>query len=57
MPSSESPIAALPPPGEINQRICVLSRELTLLRKLLRLSMAARDDADDSEQWEANAHA
>jgi hypothetical protein len=41
---SESPLQELPPPGEINRRIGILSRELTLLRRLLRLSVAAHHE-------------
>jgi hypothetical protein len=53
---TESPLKELPPPGEINQRIGVLSRELTLLRRLLRLSVAAHGETEGiAEQKEVSS--
>lgn len=42
MSATESPIAHVPPPPVIRQRIGQLYRELGLLRRLLRLSQDAR---------------
>jgi hypothetical protein len=39
-----SPLDALPPPPAIHARIGQLYRELALLRRLLRLAQAARDE-------------
>jgi hypothetical protein len=39
--TTDSLLARLPPPAAINQRIGQLSRELSYLRRLLRLSLAA----------------
>jgi hypothetical protein len=44
MQPNNSPIEQLPPPLTIHQRIGQLCRELTLLRRLLRLSQAAQQE-------------
>jgi hypothetical protein len=41
---SDSPLDRLPSPENIHQRMGRLYRELDLLRRLLRLSQAARDE-------------
>lgn len=43
MAAIDSPLDHLPPPPVIHARMGRLYRELTLLRRLLRLSQAARD--------------
>jgi hypothetical protein len=40
--TDQSPLTDIPAPGDINRRIGELCRELALLRRLLRLSLAAR---------------
>jgi hypothetical protein len=44
MTATESPLHQIPPPQTVYQRIGRLLRELALLRRLLRLSQAARDE-------------
>jgi hypothetical protein len=41
---SDSPLNLIPPPETIHQRMGRLLRELDLLRRLLRLSQATRDE-------------
>ena len=41
---TDSPLRELPPPTIIHKRLGLLYRELALLRRLLRLSQAARDE-------------
>jgi hypothetical protein len=43
MSATESPLTQLPQPPVIHQRIGRLYRELSLLRRLLRLSQAVRE--------------
>jgi hypothetical protein len=40
----DSPLDRLPPPPAIHERMGCLYRELALLRRLLRLSQAAREE-------------
>jgi hypothetical protein len=42
--NESSPLNQLPPPLTIRERMGRLYRELALLRRLLRLSQAARDE-------------
>jgi hypothetical protein len=42
-PQDPSPLYQLPPPALAHQRMGELYRELALLRRLLRLSQAARE--------------
>ena len=44
MTVSKSPLDLLPPPPSIHERMGCLYRELALLRRLLRLSQAAREE-------------
>ena len=43
MAAESSPLDQLPPPLTVRERMGRLYRELALLRRLLRLSQAARD--------------
>jgi hypothetical protein len=45
MSAADCPLTQLPPPSAIHQRMGALYRELTLLRRLLRLSQAVRHGA------------
>ena len=38
----EDPLDLIPDPGDIHRRIAAVSRALTILRRLLRLAVAAR---------------
>lgn len=44
MTVTDSPLDQLPPPPLIHERMGRLYRELALLRRLLRLSQAAREE-------------
>jgi hypothetical protein len=44
MSPTDSPLDQLPPPPAIHERMGRLYRELSLLRRLLRLSQAARQE-------------
>jgi hypothetical protein len=44
MPVNDSPLSTIPPPRVIHARMGELYRELALLRRLLRLSQAARQE-------------
>jgi hypothetical protein len=44
MSPTDSPLDRLPPPPVIHRHMGRLYRELALLRRLLRLSQAARDE-------------
>jgi hypothetical protein len=49
MSTTDSPLEQLPPPVVIHRRMGHLYRELTLLRRLLRLSQqAARNEQSDA---------
>jgi hypothetical protein len=41
---NDSPLDQIPPPQAIHQHMGLLYRQLALLRRLLRLSQAARDE-------------
>lgn len=49
---ADSPLDRLPPPPIIHQHIGRLYRELALLRRLLRLSQATRDERQ--RDWPAS---
>ncbi len=52
MTLADSPLDRLPPPPVIHQHIGRLYRELALLRRLLRLSQATRDERE--RDWPAS---
>lgn len=53
---AESPLEHIPPPRVVANRIGAALRELTLLRRLLRLSEATYAEATDTDQPETREH-
>jgi hypothetical protein len=52
-----SPLNQLPPPLTVRERMGRLYRELALLRRLLRLSQAARDERANQDKRREESHA
>src|SRR5581483_5968115 len=50
--TAKTPLASIPDPGAIHRRLGAIQREGRLLRRLLRLSLAARDERQEAVRRE-----